>query len=61
MDMDRSLEGVTVQLALNVMILEHLLCQKVIKNAKNDGDVSEEHRWLENAPPSQIWDKLNTK
>ena len=44
MDMDRSLEGVTVQLALNVMILEHLLCQKVIKNAKNDGDVSEEHR-----------------
>ena len=42
--MDRSLEGVTIQLALNVMILEHLLCQEVIKNAKNGGDVSKEHR-----------------
>ena len=44
LDTDRSLEGVTTQLAVNIRILEYLLCQKVIKNPKIDGDVSKEHR-----------------
>ena len=50
--MDISLEGVIIQLAIDTMILEYLLCQKVRKSPKNDGDVSKniEHS-LERFPP----------
>lgn len=61
LDTDRSLEGYP-QLAVKlIMILEYLLCQKVIKNPKIDGDVSKSTDDLTMFPPAQIWDKLNTK